>query len=1666
MCSHCLNLKQHSAHLSITIVKIVHPFFHFSGTPSGSKSTVRPMVPSQKQAVSSAKGTQQQAGKVQYFAANINSLPPVVVQQLIKSNALTIQGGNNQQGIILLTAVNPAESESDQGAKATLTLQNPVTVKTSCPVQQVASSSVSVSTSLTLPSQDKVTNNVQTNQKEVNNKLSESAISDTTNQLNSNQPLKMPQTSVNISNIQSGQLLVQQGTSNIALGISTSVAQQPVMSLKQPVQIANNIQTQGVQSVPLSLSQASQQKVILTQNPAVNPTTNQGIRLQNIGQNIGMNMINPGGYILNPAQTQGVSLQLNPTINIGGQGTLNIGGQGLTLQQIQALALQGINLQGISLQGSNIVVQPDAGLRIQNPANGKGQITVSTATSAQNIGSLSNINSLVMPSHGITLPQNVDSDQTDAALKGLLNTASCSISGLCPPISPVFNSVPSSFTTSIGTELGSTVQGTELPSSPVFGVPISPGRSQCKYASNVTVKTLLEARKPSFTETSPENHGTIVVQSTAAGVKKLKLPSKAALDSAIQTVVTEVKTSLPTMNMKVPSPVTMPSIQPRRNITKTIQSMKVPIPTTPKVEAKTTGPITVQISPSNSLQPMSPVVGQPNIALASPLQSGILNLNQLNNGNQIMLTNLKSNSNIPTGQNVVQGYLTPQGLIIPSANFKNLQNMQKVDNSNVVGNTASGVEQTSSSSVQTGIQSSASPVTNSILQTANNVSENYDPKSLNNQNSRNLKHLQNVQDLRNVAAINSNFVPQLGSQQFVQKPAGITVSKNQVPTGNFVYLSPSANLQPGSQILLNANQPLTPLSFSTQPAVKSETVAKTATVLSHGTSQSRYTAANVAIGNSVQNSVTKPFMSLPLAGMKTEPAKNTVISLPLATAMADPIKNAIMSLPLAAVRADQTSNNFATKIQQPPMVNTFANNATLLSHLNSPVLKASVNQFSTTTAKTNLGNSPLLASSSTKVNGQNRLTINTDVKSLNIQQSIPSPFQTPTMLQRPVAASPLTKQAPIVINQQGSSSEIIKQLAAAQVSGTPIPQIANPQASNLTLASGNKLMVRMPGQTNQIGTTLDGKMMLQLPGQLPLNTNTSNQGKMVIPVSRLGQATSSMSSVSQESLNTVPATSLANKVMIQVPVQGQSQPGATMLLISPQKHFTLGSQKSVNNVVQCVPQQSQSVQHVPVVIPNNPGTPKFHKDQEYLQQAVPKLGKVADFPILKGQNTENVFKFSASSVNNMMGQTSTTQQGIGLIQQNTQKVITPLVLPGNKLSVVSINSVTQGLTSSAKSTSNLQTTVNQTQTKPPGTPQKLFLYNINGQLVTAQGVPVTVDNGILKILPQPKIQMSNFNLPKSPPASSKPVHHGNVPISPKPGQSITNTQQAYLNVLTCNANITSAQPVQPFIKTQPIQSLAGVGMPQSVKTQQSVSMVGIGSQQPMKTQPSYSLATVRTQQQVKTTTSHLLAGIGTSQPKSAVKNLNANLNLVQASYASASNFTKQTVSVSTSSAKTVSINATITPEICKQKPSFGFVVMPETGGQTQIVFPQSNIHSNKTTKALVNNVQSSAISSPGGGSIPSVGTSIYSPVTNRTLVKNSSAKLAQPLKMNNSAPIVKNTIVTSTKSDQHSNMNGQKDTTINSPVLKNAGKPGNARAVDAEEAALNLLSLANQRFSS
>ena len=96
-----------------------------------------------------------------------------------------------------------------------------------------------------------------------------------------------------------------------------------------------------------------------------------------------------------------------------------------------------------------------------------------------------------------------------------------------------------------------------------------------------------------ITSISPAKLNTLLLQTSAAGAKSIpaliKLPSKATLDSAVKAVVTSVNTTLPTVNIKVPSPTSLPNIGPRRNVTKTVQTMKSPIPVAPKVLTQHSG---------------------------------------------------------------------------------------------------------------------------------------------------------------------------------------------------------------------------------------------------------------------------------------------------------------------------------------------------------------------------------------------------------------------------------------------------------------------------------------------------------------------------------------------------------------------------------------------------------------------------------------------------------------------------------------------------------------------------------------------------------------------------------------------------------------------------------------------------------------------------------------------------------------------------------------------------------------------------------------------------------------------------------------------------------------------------------------------------------------------
>ena len=129
----------------------------------------------------------------------------------------------------------------------------------------------------------------------------------------------------------------------------------------------------------------------------------------------------------------------------------------------------------------------------------------------------------------------------------------------------------------------------------VKGVNISPpsGAVNLDTVKKETLTSSVKAQQCVITSISAAKLNTLLLQTSAAGAKSIpsliKLPSKAALDSAVKAVVTSVNITLPTVNIKVPSPTSLPSIGPRRNVTKTIQTMKSPIPVAPKVVTQSSG---------------------------------------------------------------------------------------------------------------------------------------------------------------------------------------------------------------------------------------------------------------------------------------------------------------------------------------------------------------------------------------------------------------------------------------------------------------------------------------------------------------------------------------------------------------------------------------------------------------------------------------------------------------------------------------------------------------------------------------------------------------------------------------------------------------------------------------------------------------------------------------------------------------------------------------------------------------------------------------------------------------------------------------------------------------------------------------------------------------------
>ncbi|XP_013065641.2 uncharacterized protein KIAA2026-like [Biomphalaria glabrata] len=262
----------------------------------------------------------------------------------------------------------------------------------------------------------------------------------------------------------------------------------------------------------------------------------------------------------------------------------------------------------------------------------------------------------------------------------------------------------------------------ELTKAKVINVPLL--STAKKYASNVTVKALLENRGPkklgeedesgqasdTFGDCTNDSESTYEDQNTCINVSNkidpvLKKNSfSLANTTAVTTLiphthplsvdtgipsrnVTSSEVIVPTVNIKVPSPNTLPSVLHNKNGTTIVQSTKVPIPVVS--EAKTgDSPINQQNSSVNTVNPLAKV------------NSGMVISSSLANANSSAIRNVGSalvsqpiTSSVNTMKNVmlkvtsqpggpgqfVQGYMTPRGLVIPQAAL-----LQQQQNSNVI----------------------------------------------------------------------------------------------------------------------------------------------------------------------------------------------------------------------------------------------------------------------------------------------------------------------------------------------------------------------------------------------------------------------------------------------------------------------------------------------------------------------------------------------------------------------------------------------------------------------------------------------------------------------------------------------------------------------------------------------------------------------------------------------------------------------------------------------------------------------------------------------------------------------------------------------------------------------------------------------------------------------
>ena len=941
-----------------------------------------------------------------------------------------------------------------------------------------------------------------------------------------------------------------------------------------------------------------------------------------------------------------------------------------------------------------------------------------------------------------------------------------------------------------------------------------------------------------FTTISASKLNTLLLQTSAAGAKSIpsliKLPSKAALDSAVKAVVTSVNVTLPTVNIKVPSPTSLPSIGPRRNVTKTIQTMKSPIPVAPKVITQSSSSA---IGTALSLANSNILVTTSTLTLGSVSGQGgglssLANLTNLISAQQIQSPAFPASSVV--GQ---PASLTSNLLQAVRAQLGSTTCVSSLGGSSLVSSTMAG-----QNSLQTG----------SLVQSAQSVTG----------------MVQSI-DGKNVL---TKMIPQniLTSQGLVQgfiTPQGIVIPQ-------------AKKTQTGTQVLSQTGLQIVS-QHGSQKVSQTGTQLVSQSTLKQESGVTRQTGIQVSNASRPLNAVSPVARVLNFNSSTQSVSRSNIVPAAIQYIKPGTVSPNLAAQPgTPATGGTQTPGPRSTPLLMP------------VSHLKSPAL-APASHPSTSALK-----SPQQQTSKfifpPNISGLSLSSTQASASPLlNTATSLPgSGLLVPGSGGVPIA-SPLLNQIGFPLLQSGmavqNSGVLPQNLNLLQTSLNPsaIQQLVNPvlltpgmvspqllnQGQGLQLTNQNLQIVKREQLSQNNLVQLSNQIAAQVPKTLTTGNETASQpaGQMQVLGNALGIGNTP--GINSEVLKQINAAALvkqlaSSQVQTKVNVNASNAPDIKPVLLQQQLNTPSNSTTGVRvatpdmvqNVGSQVPQRqgpfkmegSQGSQRntegsriIPIGSANVPQMPSVSSSQEETGMQVVQRPPT---PVSSAINGAPMPPKAVPLV---------SQLGVKTIAVNqiTNKVVTPVCtspvlvkqteVPNRVIAINKKSNKLEEVFPEKMTPAAVQTTVGQVQHKSmviqplkspetvqnaaTGSQQKIMLFSIGGQLVTQQGVPVTLENGVLKLMPQAIVQIANQTL------TPKQIQQTLAKISQATLPSAGVYQQGNLNQ---TVNSSEAATLQPFSSAAAVKiDPSGLTTPPSVhkafQSAQMASQLGqIASQTP------------------------------------------------------------------------------------------------------------------------------------------------------------------------------------------------------------------------------------------